>query len=112
MLTDADVCCQELLRRVFQVTWSTDAVFTTNRPIFCHFATKGCAAVDAPYALVEDAQELPARLYSYLQACVCVCVCVCVLYSAGAARTALHVPLVVSVRVIHIVTCNTYDRSR
>jgi hypothetical protein len=88
MLTDADVCFQELLRRVFQVTWSTDAVFTTNRPMFCHFATKGCAAVDAPYALVEDAQELPALLSSYLQACVClfvcvfvcvVCVCVCVI---------------------------------
>ena len=47
-----DQVLQELLRSVFAVSWDVKMLFSTHRPIFCHFSNPAHAAKDGPYALV------------------------------------------------------------
>lgn len=47
-----DQVLQELLKTVFAVSWDAKTLFSTHRPIFCHFGNPAYAAKDGPYALV------------------------------------------------------------
>ena len=63
-----DGLLHELLRRVFGVNWDAKTLFSTHKPMFCHFGNQAFAARDAPYAFVEDNSILPKLLQTHLDA--------------------------------------------